>query len=103
MSYGLFRSAESYFRTVVCCTGSFSAYRSEILKSVADEKWVNQKFLGKVRTYGDDRSLTRLVLAKGYDTVYFMDDSIKNIKAVDDMLKRYPNVKSITKLIREIK
>ena len=70
LSYGLFRSAESYFRTVVCCTGSFSAYRTEILKSVADEKWVNQKFLGKVRTYGDDRSLTRLVLAKGYDTVY---------------------------------
>ena len=65
LSYGLFRSAESYFRTVVCCTGSFSAYRTEILKSVADEKWVNQKFLGKVRTYGDDRSLTRLVLAKG--------------------------------------
>ena len=70
LSYGLFRSAESYFRTVVCCTGSFSAYRTEVLKSVADEKWVNQKFLGKVRTYGDDRSLTRLVLAKGYDTVY---------------------------------
>ena len=70
LSYGLFRSAESYFRTVVCCTGSFSAYRTEILKSVADDKWVNQKFLGKVRTYGDDRSLTRLILAKGYDTVY---------------------------------
>ena len=70
LSYGLFRSAESYFRTVVCCTGSFSAYRSEVLKSVADEEWANQKFLGKVRTYGDDRSLTRLVLAKGYDTVY---------------------------------
>ena len=70
LSYGLFRSAESYFRTVVCCTGSFSAYRSDVLKSVADEEWANQKFLGKVRTYGDDRSLTRLVLAKGYDTVY---------------------------------
>ena len=70
LSYGLFKSAESYFRTVVCCTGSFSAYRSEVLKGVADEEWANQKFLGKVRTYGDDRSLTRLVLAKGYDTVY---------------------------------
>ena len=39
-------------------------------------------------------------IAKGYDTIYFMDDSNKNIKAVDDMLKRHPNVKSITKLIR---
>ena len=39
-------------------------------------------------------------IKKGYDTVYFMDDSNKNISAVDDMLKRHPNVKSITKLIR---
>ena len=39
-------------------------------------------------------------IKKGYDTVYFMDDSPKNIKAVKDMLRRYPNVKSLTKLIR---
>ena len=32
--------------------------------------------------------------------VYFMDDSPKNIKAVDNMLTRYPKVNSITKLIR---
>ena len=70
LSYGLFRSAESYFRTVVCCAGSFSAYRTRILKDVASDDWVNHQFLGTRRTYGDDRSLTRLVLAKGYDTVY---------------------------------
>ena len=40
-------------------------------------------------------------IKKGYDTVYFMDDSPKNISAVDSMLKRYPRVKSITKLIKE--
>jgi len=39
-------------------------------------------------------------IRKGYDTVYFMDDSPKNIKAVDNMLRRYPRVKSITKLIK---
>ena len=39
-------------------------------------------------------------IAKGYDTVYFMDDSPKNIKAVNNMLNRYPNVQSITKLIK---
>ena len=39
-------------------------------------------------------------IKKGYDTVYFMDDSPKNIKAVDNMLTRYPKVNSITKLIR---
>jgi len=40
-------------------------------------------------------------IAKGYNTVYFMDDSNKNIAAVKNMLKRYPRVKSITKLIKE--
>lgn len=39
-------------------------------------------------------------IKKGYDTVYFMDDSPKNIKAVDRMLSRYPYVKSVTKLIK---
>ena len=70
LSYRLFRSAESYFKTVVCCTGSFSAYRTNVLKDVATDNWVNHKFLGTPRTFGDDRSLTRLVLSKGYDTVY---------------------------------
>ena len=40
-------------------------------------------------------------IKKGYDTVYFMDDSNKNIMAVKNMLRRYPRVKSITKLIKE--
>ena len=40
-------------------------------------------------------------IKKGYDTVYFMDDSNKNIAAVDKMLKRHPHVDSITKLIKE--
>ena len=40
-------------------------------------------------------------IKKGYDTVYFMDDSNKNIDAVNNMLARYPNVQSITKLIKE--
>ena len=39
-------------------------------------------------------------IRKGYDTVYFMDDSPKNIRAVDNMLTRYPRVKSLTKLIK---
>jgi hypothetical protein len=39
-------------------------------------------------------------IIKGYDTVYFMDDSPKNIRAVDNMLRRYPKVNSITKLIK---
>ena len=40
-------------------------------------------------------------ILKGYDTVYFMDDSPKNTKAVQKMLRRYPKVQSIVKLIKE--
>ena len=39
-------------------------------------------------------------IKKGYDTIYFMDDSAKNIQAVDKMLKRYPKVTSKTVLIK---
>jgi hypothetical protein len=35
----------------------------------------------------------------GYDTVYFMDDSKKNITAVNKLLKKYPHVKNIVKHI----
>ena len=41
-------------------------------------------------------------ILKGYDTVYFMDDSPKNTKAVEKMLRRYPKVKSLVKLIKEM-
>jgi len=40
-------------------------------------------------------------ILKGYDTVYFMDDSPKNVKAVQQMLRRYPKIKSLVKLIKE--
>ena len=37
---------------------------------------------------------------KGYDTVYFMDDSIKNVRAVEDRMKKYPKVRLKAKVIR---
>ena len=69
LSYRLFRSAEAHFRTVNCCTGAFSAYRTARLREVADE-WSGQTFLGRPRNFGDDRSLTHLLLRDGWDTVY---------------------------------
>lgn len=37
---------------------------------------------------------------KGYTTVYFMDDSPKNIRAVDKLKKKYPYVRLVTKLVK---
>ena len=39
-------------------------------------------------------------IQKGYDTIYFMDDSPKNIQAVDALKKKYSRVKLITKLVK---
>jgi len=38
-------------------------------------------------------------IKKGYDTIYFMDDSKKNIKAVADLQDKYPNILIKTKRI----
>ena len=39
-------------------------------------------------------------IKKGYDDVVFWDDSSKNIKVVDKLRKKYPNIKIKTQLVR---
>ena len=39
-------------------------------------------------------------IKKGYTTVYFMDDSPKNIRAVDSLKIKYPGVRIVTKLVK---
>jgi hyaluronan synthase/N-acetylglucosaminyltransferase len=63
------RAAQSYFRTVLCCSGPLAAYRRDVLEQVWP-RYVSQTFRGIDCTYGDDRHLTNLVLAAGYDTAY---------------------------------
>ena len=38
-------------------------------------------------------------VAKGYDTIYFMDDSAKNVRAVENRMKKYPKVRLKAKVI----
>jgi hyaluronan synthase len=63
------RAAQSYFGIVMCASGPFSAYRRTIIDQVRDS-YINQRFLGQPCSFGDDRHLTNLVLALGYDVVY---------------------------------
>jgi chitooligosaccharide synthase NodC len=63
------RAAQSFFRTVLCCSGPLAAYRRDVLVEVW-ERYVGQTFRGIECTYGDDRHLTNLVLAAGYDTAF---------------------------------
>jgi hyaluronan synthase len=69
VAFKAYKGAESVFGTVTCCSGSCSAYRREYLMPQIDE-WLSQKFLGVVCTYGDDRSLTNLLLRANYDALY---------------------------------
>lgn len=59
------RAAQSLFGVVFCCSGPFSAYRSEIIARIAGD-YTNQTFLGAPCTFGDDRHLTNLIMREGY-------------------------------------
>jgi hyaluronan synthase/N-acetylglucosaminyltransferase len=63
------RAAQSYFRTVLCCSGPLAGYRRAALERVWD-RYVSQTFRGVDCTYGDDRHLTNLVLDAGFDTLF---------------------------------
>jgi hyaluronan synthase len=69
VSYQLLKAGESVVGAVSCCSGCFAAYRPEAVRPVLDD-WERQRFLGTLCTYGDDRSLTGMVLRDGWTTRY---------------------------------
>lgn len=71
VAFRVYKSAESLYDSVTCCSGCFSAYRRSALRRVLPA-WLNQSFLGVPSTYGDDRSLTNFLLPD-YKIVYAPD------------------------------
>jgi hyaluronan synthase len=69
MAFHYERASQSLFKTVTCVSGPLGAYRREILDDIKED-FVNQTFLGKACTYGDDRHLTNLVLIDGWKVRY---------------------------------
>lgn len=63
------RAAQSLFGAVLCCCGPFAAYRRTVLEKVLDA-YLNQTFMGRRSSYGEDRHLTNLILRCGSRTVY---------------------------------
>ncbi|MBP1149693.1 MULTISPECIES: glycosyltransferase family 2 protein [Methylocaldum] len=68
VAFRVIKAAESIFGAVTCCPGCFSAYRRSCVMEVLD-RWLNQHFLGVRATFGDDRSLTNMLLRK-YRVIY---------------------------------
>jgi hyaluronan synthase len=69
LSFDFLRAVQSTYRTVYCCPGALSAYRTKVVRQVLDS-WIKQTFLGVACTYGEDRSMTNYILSQGYDAVY---------------------------------
>jgi len=67
ISFNFGRAYQSVYGAVFCCPGALTAYRKEVLLKFIN-KWVNQKFLKTLCTYGEDRSLTTEILKAGYFT-----------------------------------
>lgn len=63
IAFRIMKAAESIFDTVTCLSGPLACYRREIVLENLDA-WRKQKFLGQRATFGDDRSLTNMVLRK---------------------------------------
>jgi hyaluronan synthase len=69
LSFDLLRAVESSYRTVYCCPGALTAYRTSVVRRVLD-RWSKQTFWGVPCTYGEDRALTNFILEAGFHTVY---------------------------------
>ena len=67
-SYKVMKAAESVSGTVSCLPGCFSAYRRVCVLHVLEE-WLNAKVMGEYGNFGDDRSLTNLIL-RDYKILY---------------------------------
>jgi hyaluronan synthase len=67
ISFNFGRAYQSVYGTVFCCPGALTAYRKEVLQRFI-RKWINQKFLNTLCTYGEDRALTTQILKAGFKT-----------------------------------
>lgn len=85
MSFRILKAAESTFLSVFCCSGCSSAYRKSVVLPILED-WLNEIFLGKPVTWGDDRALTSWVLKLGHKIVY--TDKVKAFTIVPDNVRQ---------------
>lgn len=68
IAFRVLKSAEAYFDAVTCLSGPISCYRKDLVIENTD-RWLNQRFMGKKATFGDDRAMTNFVL-RNHRTFY---------------------------------
>ncbi len=67
--FDFIRSGQSVYGGVFCTPGALSAYRADVINPHLPN-WINQTFMGRHATIGEDRALTNLVLGSGSRVVY---------------------------------
>ncbi|MBU3946792.1 MAG: glycosyltransferase family 2 protein [Proteobacteria bacterium] len=68
-SFDFIRASQSMVNTVMCTPGALSAYRKDVVTPILSE-WLNQTFLGRPSTIGEDRAMTNLIVREGYNVFY---------------------------------
>ncbi|MDR2137052.1 MAG: glycosyltransferase [Synergistaceae bacterium] len=61
IAFRVFKGAEAIFDTISCLSGPLACYRRDLVLKNLDT-WLQQTFMGRKATFGDDRSLTNLIL-----------------------------------------
>lgn len=61
IAFRIIKAAESVFDAVTCLSGPISCYRKDLINKYKED-WLNQTFLGRPATFGDDRSMTNFIL-----------------------------------------
>jgi len=59
--FRILKGAESSYKSVTCCSGSFSAFRREAIKPFV-HAWARDKFLGSEFRFATDRLMTGFIL-----------------------------------------
>src|SRR5690554_2407512 len=68
-SFEFVRSAQSVLGSVLCTPGALAAYRKDAVLNCLED-WMQQTFMGKRSTIGEDRALTNMILKQGLHVMF---------------------------------
>lgn len=69
VAFNIERASQSFHGVLNCISGPLGMYKMDKVTAVMDE-WVDQHFMGKKCTFGDDRHLTNMMLSINHEVVY---------------------------------
>src|SRR5690554_1256951 len=92
-SFEFVRSAQSVLGSVLCTPGALAAYkRDAVMQCLPD--WIDQTFMGKKSTIGEDRAMTNMILKQGYHVLFQRNAKVltnipENYKTLHKMFTRW--------------